>query len=479
VVQSESTLHENTQMIANTQKYITQNALASYMKDNKAIAESFNILLKNNTNIPKLMYEAKTKNYQAPEIRKEIYSQILPYYNELKKFNILQLHFHDDSVKSFVRMNKYSMYGDSLKMVRPSVDYVNKYKKHIQTFEPGRVIDGFRYVFPLFYDNTFVGSVGLSFSSSIPHDYLGVTDTVVVFKKNQVNTYKWKMTNDKFHEFTNMPGYVHKIEDHKHTDETVKIREEILKSMFNEGLHPDLLKRKHYITKIKQKQYVSVFHPITDNIKNKTAGYLWTIKMSPELVSIERNIRVDEIFTFMVMLIIMFITYRTNQLNEVSNKRMKRIVENDPITGLLNRWEFDRRLEQMFEDKEYDGLEGCIILIDITKMKKLSAIYGYKLTDILITKISQTLNNYVDENEMVARWRDDEFIIYVKSNIIEAKKQADIIYEGLMEIKQDSVVDYDLQVVVVDLTLSENKEEVYSKMYKLILMDETSTKVQI
>jgi len=48
-----------------------------------------------------------------------------------------------------------------------------------------------------------------------------------------------------------------------------------------------------------------------------------------------------------------------------------------------------------------------------------------------------------------------------------------------MEIKQDSVVDYDLQVVVVDLTLSENKEEVYSKMYKLILMDETSTKVQI
>lgn len=479
VVQSETTLQENIEMIAKSQKDITQNTLSSYMKDNRGLSESFNIILNNNTDIPKLMYNAKQLQYNAPDIRETIHSQILPYYTELKKFNLLQLHFHDNSVRSFVRMNKYEKYGDSLIGIRPSVEYVFKNKKPIQTFEPGRVIDGFRYVYPIFYKDEFVGSVGLSFSADIPHDYLGVSDSVVVFKDNQVNTLKWKESNTEFHEFKNMPGYVHKIESHKNTDDIIKVREEILKSMFNSRLHPDLLTNKQYLTKIYQNHYVSVFQPIMNNITGKSAGYLWTIKSSPEIASLERSTRVDEVFTFMVMILIIFITYRTNQLNEESKKRMQRIVENDPITGLLNRWEFDRRLKKMFDEKEYEDIVGCIILIDITQMKKLSARYGYKLTDMLITRISQTLNDYIDENEMVARWRDDEFIIYTKSNIIETKKQADIIHSGLMSVIHDSVMEYDLQVAVVDLTLTENKEDVYSKMYNLIFKEDISDKVQI
>ncbi len=87
-------------------------------------------------------------------------------YKELKKFNIKQLHFHLKNNVSFLRMHRPDKYGDDLTKIRPTVAYVNRYKKPIDGFEEGKIFNGFRYVFPLFNkQNIHIGSVEISFSA--------------------------------------------------------------------------------------------------------------------------------------------------------------------------------------------------------------------------------------------------------------------------------------------------------------------------
>jgi nitrogen-specific signal transduction histidine kinase len=65
-------------------------------------------------------------------------------------------------------MHKPSKFGDNLTSSRYSVDYVNKNKKRIEGFEVGRIIHGFRFVYPMYTkDKEHLGSVEVSMSSEI------------------------------------------------------------------------------------------------------------------------------------------------------------------------------------------------------------------------------------------------------------------------------------------------------------------------
>jgi len=104
------------------------------------------------------MGEATTR--QA--IRETLYQQLAPAYTRLQQKNLRQLHFHLPDGTSFLRFHRPEKYGDSLLEVRYSVRLANTLKKPVQGFEEGRVFNGFRYVFPLFAEQTHIGSVEAS-----------------------------------------------------------------------------------------------------------------------------------------------------------------------------------------------------------------------------------------------------------------------------------------------------------------------------
>ena len=97
-------------------------------------------------------------------IRKKFFDLLEPTYELLKKNGIRQFHFHLPGNISFLRFHKVHSYGDSLKGVRYSIDLVNQTKQIVRGFEEGRIFNGFRNVYPLFYHNKFVGTVEISYS---------------------------------------------------------------------------------------------------------------------------------------------------------------------------------------------------------------------------------------------------------------------------------------------------------------------------
>ncbi|PLY04678.1 MAG: hypothetical protein C0625_15920 [Arcobacter sp.] len=96
-----------------------------------------------------------------------LYKELYPLYSRLKEEGIRQLHFHSKNNESYLRFYKPSKYGDNLSKVRETISVANKENKIVAGFETGRVISGFRNVFPLNFKNEHLGSVEISISTKM------------------------------------------------------------------------------------------------------------------------------------------------------------------------------------------------------------------------------------------------------------------------------------------------------------------------
>ena len=97
-------------------------------------------------------------------IRQQLYDLLIDEYQRLEGLNLRQLQFHLPDNVSFLRMYRPETFGDDLTDVRYTVMTANRDLVPVAGFEEGRVYNGFRYVFPLFYEGEHIGSVETSVS---------------------------------------------------------------------------------------------------------------------------------------------------------------------------------------------------------------------------------------------------------------------------------------------------------------------------
>lgn len=90
------------------------------------------------------------------------YRTLNPSFEYMKKDGIRQLQFETPDNKSFLRFHNPSTFNDDLTSVRPSMKYVNENKVPISIFETGKILSGFRNIFPMFYNNEYLGAVEIS-----------------------------------------------------------------------------------------------------------------------------------------------------------------------------------------------------------------------------------------------------------------------------------------------------------------------------
>ncbi len=123
------------------------------------------------------------------KVRDSLYSVLSETYQNLRKIDIKQLHFHLPDNTSFLRFHRPGKYGDNLTDVRYSLMMTNKNKVEMRGFEEGRIFNGFRYVFPLLYKGKHLGSVETSYSfEGIGKQLkqLGVKHSCLMIKKSVV-----------------------------------------------------------------------------------------------------------------------------------------------------------------------------------------------------------------------------------------------------------------------------------------------------
>ena len=147
----------------------------------------------NQKKVLELFYKGTiTKGNQQNLYRGMLYKELYPLYKKLKSLNIIQLHFHLKDGESFLRFNKPSKSGDKLFGSRESIKIANSKKVHVDGFETGRVISGFRNVFPISYKNQHIGSIEISLSTKAIIDTLTKLDKnreyTIIVNKEQINS---------------------------------------------------------------------------------------------------------------------------------------------------------------------------------------------------------------------------------------------------------------------------------------------------
>ncbi|MFK5856025.1 MAG: response regulator [Bacteroidota bacterium] len=134
-------------------------SIASYRNFSTSIYDS----IINNKAILKLVHEINTS--PNPDIyRAQLEDKLNYIYKVIKYKNFRVFHFHDKDGHSILRFHKPYKYGDDLKGFRLSIANISKNHNYIEGFEEGRIINSYRFIYPLFYENSYVGSVEMSVS---------------------------------------------------------------------------------------------------------------------------------------------------------------------------------------------------------------------------------------------------------------------------------------------------------------------------
>lgn len=135
----------------------------AHLESYRSFSQSIYDNIINNEEILKLIFEIE--NSSTPEIyRLELKNKLDYIYSIIKYKNFRVFHFHDNLGNSLLRFHKPEKYGDDLKGFRMSIADIVKNHNYIEGFEEGRIVNSYRFIFPLFYNSKYVGSVETSVS---------------------------------------------------------------------------------------------------------------------------------------------------------------------------------------------------------------------------------------------------------------------------------------------------------------------------
>jgi diguanylate cyclase (GGDEF)-like protein len=106
---------------------------------------------------------------------------------------------------------------------------------------------------------------------------------------------------------------------------------------------------------------------------------------------------------------------------------LRRLATHDPLTGLLNRREFDRILLEEEERARRFGDTLALVMFDVDHFKAINDFHGHPAGDAVLREIAQRVSGQVRTVDRVARLGGEEFgVILVQSDRAAALRGAEL-----------------------------------------------------
>jgi diguanylate cyclase len=101
-------------------------------------------------------------------------------------------------------------------------------------------------------------------------------------------------------------------------------------------------------------------------------------------------------------------------------QRVRQLATRDELTGLLNRRQMTDMLERSEQFKRRTGRPFCIAVVDLDHFKRINDVHGHEGGDEVLRRFAQLAKATVRDNDAVARWGGEEFVILMGDTKIEA-----------------------------------------------------------
>ena len=94
-----------------------------------------------------------------------------------------------------------------------------------------------------------------------------------------------------------------------------------------------------------------------------------------------------------------------------SHEALQELALSDPLTGLANRNDFNRRLDDALKIANREGTSIALMLLDLDKFKNINDTFGHLIGDEFLKLVADVLNETTREIDTVARFGGDEFAV--------------------------------------------------------------------
>ena len=90
---------------------------------------------------------------------------------------------------------------------------------------------------------------------------------------------------------------------------------------------------------------------------------------------------------------------------------LKELSYTDSLTGLLNRRSMLDRIHEEKKRTRRSGIPFTVVIADVDYFKKVNDTYGHDCGDVVLQEIAKTLKQTVREQDCLARWGGEEFLL--------------------------------------------------------------------
>lgn len=141
--------------------------------------------------------------------------------------------------------------------------------------------------------------------------------------------------------------------------------------------------------------------------------------------------------------------------NKLLHLAMKKAAERDGLTGLYNRGFFESALQLSIQGKtQPPGLDFAVLMMDVDGLKEVNDRYGHVVGDQLITNVAERLATHCREDDILARYGGDEFVILFPSSDLSAPNRIAELIRTHMEGQRCVITSTQGESVEVELRLS-------------------------
>ncbi|MDD5220787.1 MAG: diguanylate cyclase, partial [Candidatus Bipolaricaulis sp.] len=131
------------------------------------------------------------------------------------------------------------------------------------------------------------------------------------------------------------------------------------------------------------------------------------------------------------------ILYHEGILTDITRLRKQEaqllhLAAHDPLTGLCNRREFGRVLEQHLAEARRYGNHGAVLWMDLDGFKEINDGLGHKVGDDLLASLAHRMRTTVRDSDVLARLGGDEFaVLYLNVDSDQAQIAAARLLEAI------------------------------------------------
>lgn len=370
-----------------------------------------------------IMAAAHDHPRHRPALRGRLWDDLSPVYGQLATLHFRQLHFHLADSSSFLRFHRPERFGDSLVGIRETVVAANTDKQRVRAFEEGRIINGYRFVYPLFQDERHVGSVEISISFAAliaelfrlfgKHYHFLLARKVVeekVFVDERRNYSPSLLSPLLFHDrevqADTQAGTV-MISNEKAQQLTAKVARRFPAEIAD--WQPLV-----FLERQDAMAYVVCLLPIS-NFMGEPVAYL--ISFEGDRAS---GIFAGKFALILVLLTLLFAGLLAFFLHlDRTGRRFEALSATDFLTGIDNRGKGYELLCREHQRALRYGSRYCLIMFDIDYFKRINDRHGHPVGDYVLRQVVKLVKGLLRKTDTFCRWGGEEFLLLLPETSLE------------------------------------------------------------